>query len=107
LISSVMWDHLDGVTEVLAAALFGDYRRIHLSGRDIRRAGQVAVQEALVVTDIEVGLGAVLGNEDLAVLKRVHGAGVDVEVGVEFLHRHLQPARCQQLPQAAGGQSLA
>ena len=100
-------DDLDGVAEVFAAALLGDDRRIDLSGRDIRRAGQIAVEEALVVTDVEVGLGAVLGDEDLAVLERVHGAGVDVEVGVELLHRHLQPARGQQLSEAARGQSLA
>ena len=99
-------DHLDGVAEVLAAALFGDHGRIDLSGGDIRRAGQVAVEEALVVADVEVSFGAVLGDEDLAVLERVHGAGVDVEVGVELLHRHLQPARGQQLSQAARGQSL-
>jgi hypothetical protein len=44
------------------------------------------------VTDVEVGLGAVLGDEDLAVLERVHGARVHVEVGVELLHRHVQTA---------------
>ena len=85
-------DHLDGVAEVLAASLLGDDGRIHLPGSHIRRTGQVAIQEALVVADVEVGLGAVLGDEDLAVLERVHGARVDVEVRVELLHRHVQPA---------------
>ena len=32
------------------------------------------VREALVVAQIEVGLGAVVGDEDLAVLERAHGA---------------------------------
>ena len=100
-------DHLDGVAEVLTASLAGDHPRIHLTRRHIGRTGQVAVQEALVVPDVEVGLGAVLGDEDLAVLERVHRAGVDVEVRVEFLHRHLQPAGGQQLAEAAGGQALA
>ena len=58
------------------------------------------------MADVEVGLGAVLGDEDLAVLERVHGAGVDVEVGVQLLHRHLQAARGQQLSEAGRGQSL-
>ena len=57
--------------------------------------------------DVEVGLGAVLGDEDLAVLERVHGAGVDVEVGVELLHGDPQAARGEQLAEAAGGQTLA
>ena len=60
-----------------------------------------AVEEPLVVPDVEVGLGAVLGDEHLAVLERVHGAGVDVEVGVQLLHRHPQAARGEQLTEAA------
>jgi hypothetical protein len=59
------------------------------------------------VADVEVGLGAVLGDEDLAVLERVHRAGVDVEVGVELLHRHPQAARPEQVAEAGGRQALA
>ena len=101
-----MWNDLDGVTEILAAALFGDHRRIDLSRRDIRPAGQVAIEESLVVPDVEIGLGAVLGHEHLAVLERVHGPRVDVEVGVELLHRHLKAARRQQLTEAGCGETL-
>ena len=56
--------------------------------------------------DVEVGLGAVLGDEHLTVLERVHGAGVDVEVGVELLHGDRQAPRGEQLTQTAGGQAL-
>ncbi len=41
-------------------------------------------REALVVTQVEVGLAAVFGDVDLAVLKRAHRAGVDVDVRVEL-----------------------
>ena len=37
------------------------------------------------MAQVEVGLGAVAGHEDLAVLVRRHRAGVDVQVRVEFL----------------------
>jgi hypothetical protein len=60
-----------------------------LSGSDIRGTGQIAVEETFVMADVEVGFGAVLGDEHLAVLERVHGAGVDVQVRVQLLHRHL------------------
>ena len=70
--------------------------RVDLAGGDVGRAVQVGVEEALVVADVEVGLGAVVGDEDLAVLERVHRAGVDVEVGVELLHRDAQPAGLEQ-----------
>src|SRR6478736_6737376 len=46
-------------------------------------AGEVLVDEALVVPDVEIGLGAVLGHEDLAVLEGAHRARVDVQVRVE------------------------
>ena len=51
-----------------------DDRRVDLAGGDVRRLAQVDVEEALVVPDVEVGLGAVVGHEDLAVLERVHRA---------------------------------
>ena len=54
-------------------------------GGDVGRAGEVDVDEAFVVTEVEVGLAAILGDEDLAVLIGGHGAGVDVEVGVQLL----------------------
>src|SRR6266513_723632 len=62
------------------------------------------------MAEVEIGLGAVIGYVDLAVLERRHGAGVDVDVGVEFLDGDLQsslgeqPAqrrRCNALPERA------
>jgi hypothetical protein len=68
---------------------------------------QIDVEEPFVVPDVEVGLGAVVGDEDLAVLERVHRPGVDVEVGVELLHRHPQPTGPQQVTQAGRREALA
>ena len=59
------------------------------------------------MADVEVGLGAVLGDEDLAVLERVHRPGVDVEVGVQLLHRDPQATAGQQGAQRTRRQSLA
>ena len=67
-------DHLDGVAEVLTASFLGDHGGVDLPGRDVRPPVQVAVEEALVVADVEVGLGAVVGDEHLAVLEGVHRA---------------------------------
>lgn len=99
-------DDLHGVTEVFTAALLGDHRGVHLTGGDVGRTRQVAVQETFVVTDIQIRLGAVLGDENLSVLEGVHGAGIDVEIGIQLLHGHLQPPRGQQLTEAGRGQTL-
>src|SRR5699024_7944939 len=100
-------DDLHRVAEVLASPFLGDHGGVDLSGGHVGRAGQVAIQEALVVPDVEVGLGTVLGDEDLTVLERVHRPRVHVEVRVELLHRDLQTAGDQQLSEAAGSQPLA
>ena len=102
-----MRDDLHRIAQVGAAALIRDHRRVDLAGGDVRLARQVRVEKALVVPDVEVGLRAVVGHEHLAVLEGVHGARVDVEVGVELLHHDPQAAQFQQAAQAGCGQSLA
>ena len=93
-------DDLHGVAEVLAAALLGDDGGVDLAGGDVGGLAQVDVQEALVVADVQVGLGAVVGDEHLAVLERVHRARVDVEIGVEFLHDDAEAACRQKISEA-------
>ena len=89
-------DHLDGLAEIVAAPFGGEHRLIDRSGRRVRVARQVLVDEAFVVPEVEVGLAAVVGDEHLAVLVRVHRARIDVDVRVELLERHPQPAQLQQ-----------
>lgn len=100
-------DDLHGVSEVLAAALARDDLRVDLAGRHVGGLRQVDVEEPLVVADVEVGLGAVVGHEDLAVLERVHRARVDVQVRVELLHHDTQAASGEEVAQAGRRESLA
>jgi len=100
-------DDLHRVAEVLTASLLRDDGRIHLAGRHIGRAVEIGVEEALVVTDVEIGLGAVVGDEDLSVLEGVHRARVDIEIGIELLHRHAQSARLEEVAEAGCRQALA
>ena len=99
-------DDLHGVPEVLAATLLRDDLRVDLAGRHVRRTDEVDVEEPLVVPDVEVRLGTVLGDEDLAVLERVHGARVHVEVRVELLHRDPQATGAKESAEAARRQTL-
>src|ERR1035437_2544479 len=81
--------------------------RVDLPGGDVRRAAQLDVEEPLVVPDIQVGLRAVIGDEHLAVLERVHRAGIDVEVRVELLHADPQSPQLEQPPETRGSKALA
>ena len=69
--------------------------------------GQVDVDEALVVAQVEVGLGAVAGDEDLAVLVGRHGAGVDVQIGVELLDGDGDAAALEDAADGGDGDALA
>ena len=100
-------DDLHGVAEVLAAALLGDDRRVDLAGGDVRGLVELDVEEALVVPDVEIGLGAVIRDEDLAVLERVHGARIHVQIGIELLHDDAESARSEEVSQAGGREALA
>jgi hypothetical protein len=48
------------------------------------------------VPEVEVGLGAIVGDVDLAVLVRAHRSGIDVDVGVELLQVDLVAVAFQQ-----------
>ena len=100
-------DDLDRAAEVVAAALLGDDRGVDAAGRDVGALGQVLVDEPLVVAQVQVGLGAVVGDEHLAVLVRRHRPRVDVDVGVELEDGDLEAPRLEQAADAGGGDALA
>ena len=102
-----VWDHLHGLAQVVAAALLGDDALIDAPRRAVVGAHHAGVREALVVPEVEIGLGAVIGNEDFAVLERTHGARVDVQVRIELQKRDLQPARLEQAADRGGSQPLS
>ena len=87
-----MRDDLDSVAEVLPSPLLCDDGGVDLSGGGVGLAGEVHVEKSLVVPDVEIGLRAVVSDEDLAVLEGVHCAGIDVDVGVQLLHDNADAA---------------
>ena len=100
-------DDLDGLAEEVAATLLGDHALVDRPGGGVGFPVQALVDEPLVVAQVEVGLPAVVGDEDLAVLERVHGSGVDVDVRVELLHRDPQAPALEQPAQRRRGQTLS
>jgi UDP-N-acetylglucosamine 2-epimerase (non-hydrolysing) len=78
-----------------------------LAGGEVACAGHARAHEALVVAEVEVGLGAVVGDEHLAVLERAHRARIDVDVGVELDHRDLEAAGLEDRAERGRGDALA
>ena len=54
--------------------------------------------KALIMSQIEVGLGPVIGHKDFTVLKRTHGAGINVQIGIKFQKETLSPRASSKAP---------
>ena len=93
--------------QVVAAAFLEDDLLVDAAGGEVVVAREWRVGEALVVAEVEVGFGAVVGDEDFAVLEGRHGSGIDVEVGVELHHVDAQAAALKQAADGSGGQTFA
>src|SRR5258706_415969 len=59
------------------------------------------------LAEVEVGLGAVVGDEDLAVLVGGHGPRVDVDIGVELHQRDREASRFEDRADRGGGDPLS
>ena len=100
-------DDLDGGAEIVAAPLLGEDVLVDAAGGDVVLLGRGPPGEALVVAEVEIGLGAVVGDEHLAVLIGRHGAGIDVQIRVELAQAHLVAARLQQRAERRRSKTLA
>ena len=73
-------NHLHRGAEVFAAPFLADDVLVDPAGGDVVLLRERPIDEALVVAEVEIGLGAVVGDVDLAVLERRHRARIDVDV---------------------------
>ena len=65
-----MRDDLNGLAEIIAAAFFFQHVGIDPPGRDRICVSCWHTGKAFVVAKVQIGFCAVIGDEDLAVLKR-------------------------------------
>ena len=90
-----MGNHLYRAAAVIAAALFLQYGPVDLASSHVGVLAQILVNETLIMTKIQIGLRAVLRDEHFAVLDGIHRAGIDIDIGVKFLHRDFVAPRFQ------------
>jgi hypothetical protein len=100
-------NHLHGGAEIVAAPLAGNNVHIEPAGGDVVLPVGGAAGEALIMAEIEVGLGTIVGHEHLPVLIRAHGSGIDVEIGIELSQPHGIAAGLQQCAKCCRCQTFA
>ena len=83
-------NHLHGFAQVIAAPFARDDLLVDAAAGQVVALRQPRVGEAFVVAQVEIGLGAVVGDEDFAMLERAHRARIHIQVGIELLARDLR-----------------
>lgn len=102
-----MRDNLDCFAQIFSLALFSDDRLIDLSGCPVMGFGCLSRGEPFVMTQVQVGLGAVIGDENFSVLKWVHRTRVDVDVGIQFQQCDLEAAGLEKGTDACSSQAFS
>ena len=101
-----MRDHLYGATQVFPAPLLLDDGLVNLSGGRVVEAAHPLRQKPFVVPEIQIGLGAVVGDEDLPVLHGIHRSRIDIQIRIEFLDGDFKAPRFEQRSDRSRCQSL-
>jgi hypothetical protein len=93
--------------EIIAAPLLRDHVRVDAPGGDVVALPRGDAGEALVMPEIQIGLGAVIGDVDLTVLIRRHRPRIDVQVRVELAQPHRESARLKKRTERRSRETFA
>jgi hypothetical protein len=94
-------------TQIIAATLFLDHGFVDAAGGVVAVAPGGGPHEALVMPQVQVGLGAVVRDEHFAMLEWAHGARIHVDVWIQLDHADLEAAGFKDRPQGGRGDALA
>jgi len=99
-------NHLHRLAQVLAVPLLVDDVLVDAAGGRVVVARHLRRAEALVVPEVEIGLAAVVGDVDLAVLEGAHRPRIDIYVRVELEVGDLQAAVLEEGPERGATEAL-
>src|SRR5215470_1159246 len=89
-------NHLHRLAQIVAAPLLGQNRFVDSSRGPVVVAGQLRVCESFIVSQVEIRFRSVFGDEYFAVLKRAHGAGIDIQIGIALLQGDFETATFEE-----------
>ena len=102
-----MRDDLHSSSAVVAATFLLKDGPVNLAGGDIGILVQTFINESFVMAQIQVSFRTVISYEYLAMLNGVHGSGVNINIRIKFLHRHLVASGFQKTAQGCGSNSFS
>ena len=81
---------LDRSTQVVTTALFTQHVFIHTTSGEVIPLCHACSNEPFVMTQIQIRFSAIIGDKDFTVLKRTHGAWINIDIRVQFQHGDLE-----------------
>ena len=102
-----MGDHLDRFAQIVAATFAFENILIDLARADRVRTAGGDTREAFVVTQIKIRLCAIIGDKDLAMFKRAHGAGIHIQIGIQLAQPDRKTSRLEQRAKGCGRKAFA
>ena len=97
-----MWNNLYRTAAEISSPLLLEHRPVNLSGSHIGILIQTFVDEPLIMPQIQIRFRPIVSDEHFPVLDRVHGSGVDINIGVKFLHGDLEAPGFQKAAEGCG-----
>ena len=105
-ISNVRND-LNGGAQIVATTFLVDDVLVNPPGGDVIGLGCGTPGKAFVVAKVEISLGTVIRHKHFTVLCRAHGAGIYVQIGVEFAQPHPITTGLQERSESRGRNSFS
>lgn len=94
-------DDLYRLSEITARPFSLNDGRVDLASCKVACLQISGIEKTFIVSDIKVCFGAVFGNKNFTVFERAHGAGIDVDVGVDLQHTNIFACVFEECPTLA------
>ena len=98
---------LHGAAEKIAPPLLGENVLIDAPRRDVIRLFGRNAREPLIMAEVEVRLGTVIGDENLPMLIRAHRARIDIQVGIKLLEPDRITTRLKKRAKGGGSETFS
>jgi len=90
-----MRNHLHRTSEIVTPAFLADYVSVNTTGGEIIAFKHGGTDVAFIMAQIQIGLGAIVGDKHLAMLKWAHGTRIHINIGIQFNHGDFKAARLE------------
>jgi len=102
-----MGNYLNSLTEILPFSFFFYYGFIYFTGGGIVVLTKAHVRKPLIMAQIQIRFRSIICDKYFPVLERAHGAGINIDIGIQFQKIDFKPTGLQQTTDRSAGQPFS